>query len=113
MRGQCWATIRGKQNAGTMRKNSSDGNGRHGVYGGSGGMRRANSRRINLGMPHRHRMRARGRAKRDGAGMTATKLFPSGAVEVSAIVGGYLMRRTYFGYTIRQAIKLFQREVTK
>jgi len=42
--------------------------------------------------------------------MTVTKLFPSGAWEVSDIIGGYLVRRTYYDYTKRQAIAEFKRE---
>lgn len=39
--------------------------------------------------------------------VSAERAFPSGAWNVSAIVNGYLMRRTYFGYTKREAIDLF------
>ena len=40
--------------------------------------------------------------------MTATKLFPSGAYEVSDIIGGRLIRRTYYGYTKREAVQAFR-----
>jgi hypothetical protein len=39
--------------------------------------------------------------------MTTTKLYPSGAWEVSAIVDGYLVREVYFGYTKREAVAQF------
>jgi hypothetical protein len=39
--------------------------------------------------------------------MTVTKLYPSGAWEVSAIVDGYLVRGVYFGYTKREAVAQF------
>ena len=42
--------------------------------------------------------------------MTATKLFPSGAWEVSDIIGGHLVRRVYYGYTKRQALAEFKKE---
>ena len=40
--------------------------------------------------------------------MTITKLTPSGAYEISDIVGGYRVARTYYGYTKRDAVKLFK-----
>lgn len=43
--------------------------------------------------------------------MSAHKLFPSGAWEVSDIIGGRLMRRIYYGYTKREALAEFRREV--
>jgi len=43
--------------------------------------------------------------------MSVTKLFPSGAWQVSAVVGGYLVTRTYYGYTKREAISTFRSEV--
>ena len=43
--------------------------------------------------------------------MTATKLFPSGAYEVSDIIGGYLVRRTYYGYSKAESIARFRTEV--
>ena len=42
--------------------------------------------------------------------MTITKLFPSGAVEVSDIINGYLVRRIYYGYTKREAARMFRAE---
>lgn len=45
--------------------------------------------------------------------MTTTKLFPSGAIEVSDIIGGYLVRRVYYGYTKREAVRLFRAETMK
>ena len=36
----------------------------------------------------------------------------SGAWVVSDIVGGYRIARTYYGYTRRQAVALFRREVS-
>jgi len=38
--------------------------------------------------------------------MTATKLFPSGAWEISDIINGYLVRLVYYGPK-RDAIKAF------
>lgn len=40
--------------------------------------------------------------------MTITRLFPSGALEVSALRGGHLIRRTFHGYTRAQAIAEFR-----
>ena len=37
----------------------------------------------------------------------------SGAVIVSDIVGGYLVARTYYGYTRREAVALFRRELSQ
>lgn len=42
--------------------------------------------------------------------MTITKLFPSGALEVSAIINGYLVRRVYYGYSKREAARMFRAE---
>jgi hypothetical protein len=42
--------------------------------------------------------------------MTITKLFPSGAYEVSDIVNGHLFKRVYFGYTKKEAVKQFKTE---
>lgn len=42
--------------------------------------------------------------------MTVSKLTPSGAWEVSDIIGGYLVRRVYYGYTKREAIREFRAE---
>ena len=43
--------------------------------------------------------------------MTATKQFPSGAWTISDIVNGYLVSRTYYGYTKREAMAAFRAEV--
>ena len=43
--------------------------------------------------------------------MTAVKLFPSGAWQVSAIVGNHRVVRTYYGYPKREALRLFRKEV--
>lgn len=40
---------------------------------------------------------------------TVTKLH-NGALEVSDIIGGYLVRRTYYGYTKREAIAQFKQD---
>jgi hypothetical protein len=45
--------------------------------------------------------------------VTATKKFPSGAWEVYATVDGHLMTRTYYGYTKREAIRLFVAEANE
>ena len=42
-----------------------------------------------------------------------SRLYPSGAWEVSDIVAGYWVRRTYYGYTRRQAVALFRRELSQ
>lgn len=35
-----------------------------------------------------------------------------GAYEVSAIVSGYLVRRVYYGYTKREAVRCFVRDIS-
>lgn len=45
------------------------------------------------------------------AEIIVTRLFPSGAYECAAIVDGYWVRRRYFGYTKREAVRLFWAEV--
>ena len=40
--------------------------------------------------------------------MTATRLFPSGAWELSAIRFDRLVRQTYYGYTKREALAAFR-----
>jgi hypothetical protein len=40
--------------------------------------------------------------------MTTTKLFPSGAYQVSDIIKGYWVTRTYYGYTKREAQRQFK-----
>lgn len=42
--------------------------------------------------------------------MIATKLFPSGAWEVSDIIGEHRVHRTYYGYRKREALRLFRAE---
>ena len=43
--------------------------------------------------------------------MTISKVFPSGAWQVSDIIRGYLVTRTYYGYSKREAARMFRREV--
>ncbi len=43
--------------------------------------------------------------------MTVTKSFPHGYWQVSDIVAGHLVSRTYIGYTKREAIAAFKEEV--
>lgn len=45
--------------------------------------------------------------------ITATKLFPSGATEVCAVVSGRLVRRTFYGYSKRQSIALFRQSIIR
>lgn len=45
--------------------------------------------------------------------MIATKLFPSGAWEVSDIIDGYRVHHTYYGYTKREALREFRRQYGK
>ncbi|HET7111743.1 MAG TPA: hypothetical protein VFI41_12800 [Gemmatimonadales bacterium] len=42
--------------------------------------------------------------------MIATRLYPSGAWEVSDIIGDRHVRSTYYGYTRREALALFAEE---
>ena len=44
--------------------------------------------------------------------MTVTRLH-SGAYQVSAIIRGYLVTRTYYGYTKREAVRLFREDCPK
>lgn len=44
--------------------------------------------------------------------MTIERTF-QGAIKISAIVNGFLVTRQYFGYTKREAIKLFKNEIKK
>jgi len=39
--------------------------------------------------------------------------FPSGAWVVSAIYGGCLVSRTYLGYTKREAVREFRRDIVE
>ena len=43
--------------------------------------------------------------------MTVTKLNHSGAWQISALVNNYLVTRTYYGYTKREAMRLFKSDV--
>lgn len=43
--------------------------------------------------------------------MSITKLFPSGAWEISDMIKGYLVRRIYFNCTKKQAISEFKSEM--
>lgn len=45
--------------------------------------------------------------------MSVEKLFPSGVVVVSDVIGGHLVRRTYYGLTKRQAAALFRADCKK
>ena len=40
--------------------------------------------------------------------MSITKLFPSGAWEISAVIKGYRFQRVYMGYTKKEAIAEFR-----
>ena len=42
--------------------------------------------------------------------MTVSRLFPTGAWEVSGMIDGYLVRRVYYGYTKREAIAEFKEQ---
>jgi hypothetical protein len=42
---------------------------------------------------------------------TITRAVPSGAWIISDIVGGYLVTRTYYGHTKRDALQLFREHV--
>ena len=42
--------------------------------------------------------------------MTITILFPSGAVEVCDMIDGHLRRKTYYGYTRKEAKEMFTEE---
>ena len=44
---------------------------------------------------------------------TATKNPVTGAWEVSAMVKGYLVRRTFYAFTKREAVIMFNRETRK
>lgn len=43
--------------------------------------------------------------------MTVTKQAHSGAYVVSDIIGGYLVTRTYYGFTKREAVRMFREEI--
>lgn len=40
--------------------------------------------------------------------MTVTVLFPSGGLEVSDIINGHLVTRRYFGFSKREAKRMFR-----
>jgi hypothetical protein len=40
--------------------------------------------------------------------ITTTILFPSGALELSAMVNGYLVRKTYYDFTRKEAVAYFR-----
>jgi hypothetical protein len=42
--------------------------------------------------------------------MTVERMFPSGGYRIDDVVGGYLVTKWYYGYTKREAIKLFKEE---
>ena len=42
--------------------------------------------------------------------MTTTRLFPSGAWEVSDVIGGRYVHAVYYGYSKREAVRLFKQE---
>ncbi len=43
--------------------------------------------------------------------LTVTKLFPSGALEIVAVISGQLVRRCYLGYSRRVACAMFRNDV--
>jgi hypothetical protein len=47
--------------------------------------------------------------------MTAEKLFPSGAWQISGVIEGesdhYYLTRTYYGYTKKEAIRLWRQHI--
>jgi hypothetical protein len=45
--------------------------------------------------------------------MTIQRVVPSGAWQVSNIVGGYLVTRTYYGYTAQEALQAFREWAVK
>jgi hypothetical protein len=45
--------------------------------------------------------------------MSVTRVWHSGAWIVSDTVRGYLVTRTYYGYTKREAVRLFREEKRK
>ena len=42
--------------------------------------------------------------------MTIERMFPSGAYRIDAVIDGYLVTKWYYGYTKREAIRLFKEE---
>lgn len=45
--------------------------------------------------------------------MTITKIRHSGAYQISAVIGGHLVTRTYYGYTKRESVQEFNKETRK
>lgn len=45
--------------------------------------------------------------------ISASQLFPSGAWELSAIVGNQLIRKAYYGYGKREAMRMFRFVISK
>jgi hypothetical protein len=43
--------------------------------------------------------------------MTVEKMFPSGGYRVSEIVNGYYVTMRYFGYTKKEAVRLFRQYI--
>lgn len=43
--------------------------------------------------------------------ITVSKVFPSGAWQVSTLVDGYRFARTYMGYTKKESIQLFKEQL--
>ena len=44
--------------------------------------------------------------------VTIIRLFPSGALECCAVCNGRLIRRVYYGHTMKEARRLFVEEIT-
>jgi hypothetical protein len=42
--------------------------------------------------------------------MTIERMFPSGGYRIDAVIDGYLVTKWYYGYTKREAIKLFKEQ---
>jgi hypothetical protein len=42
--------------------------------------------------------------------MTIERMFPSGGYRIDVVVDGYLVTKWYYGYTKREAIKLFKEQ---
>lgn len=45
--------------------------------------------------------------------MSVTRVPHSGALVISDIIGGYLVSRTYYGYTVREARAMFRRDTSR
>jgi len=43
--------------------------------------------------------------------MTIERIYPSGGWLISSIVGGYLVSRRYFGYSMGEALALYRAEI--